>query len=116
MESEPGYALKAISKAVSITPGEMAELRSNFELYSEEIKDLLREMAEYNKVKEELGQLNSRSARLNYENYETYMAVHTNSIKISGSRAALKLGGLTLSEEIENEIEDLLSKYLMIRF
>lgn len=116
MDSEVSKVIGLLEKNLILNSSEIEELAGNFEEYREEIESLLKELGKYNEAAEELSRLNSRSARLNYENYETYMAVHTNSIKISGSRSALKIAGQKLSRDIQNEIQDILDKYLMIKF
>lgn len=116
MNSEDKNTVEVLRRNLILDRYELEELESNFESYREDISSLLEELHKYNEVNRELSQLSTRSARLNYENYETYMAVHSNSIKISGSRSALKIAGEKLSKDVVKEIDDLLDKYLMIKF
>lgn len=78
--------------------------------------ELLRHASINMALKGELSRLSSEEARLNYESYETYMSVHANSIAISGHRGAIRISGQNLSRDIESEIEELLSKYIPIKF
>ncbi len=116
MRSENDKILNQLVKYVDLTPDQIQEIRDNFQLYERSILDLLAQASKYTKLKEDFSRLLSDEARLNYENYETYMAVHTNSIAISGHRAAIRISGQRLSKDIEIELEDLLSKYLMMKF
>lgn len=116
MDSEKAKIIDLLRKNLVFKGQELDEISDNFDLYREELKKLCKEIDAHNRTTEELSKLSSKSARLNYENYETYMAVHTNAIKISGSRAALKIAGQRLTSELEKEIDDLLDKYLMMKF
>ncbi len=116
MASELDAAAEFLKKNLGLENDQLAEIVENFQDYREQIADLREEFRNYKKAGEELGNLNSQEARLNYEMYETFMAVHTNSIRISGSRSALKIAGQTFSKDIEKTIEELLAKYLMIEF
>lgn len=116
MDSETQHIFEILRKNLILDSYELAELEENLSEYRDEINSLISEFTKYSDANRELSRLSTRSARLNYENYETYMAVHTNSIKISGSRSALKIAGEKLSPEVVDEIENLLDKYLMIKF
>ncbi len=116
MDSEKRRIIDLLRKNLVFTGKDLEEISDNFEQYREELQDLCSQINSHNLITEELSQLSSRSARLNYENYETYMAVHTNAIKISGSRAALRISGQKLSPDLDEEIEELLGKYLMMKF
>ncbi len=116
MDSERIRVLELIKNNLNLNSHEFKEITENFDAYDAEIADLAREIEEYKKIALEMGKLSSLSARLNYETYETYMAVHTNTIKISGEKAVIKISGQELSKEVKSEIDDLMEKYLMIRF
>lgn len=116
MDSEASDALEILGKNLILSKSELEKLAANYGDYREEVEALLAEFRKHKQASAELSSLNSRSARLNYELYETYMAVHTNSIKISGSRSALRIAGQRLSQETEIEIEEILEKYLMMKF
>ncbi len=116
METDIGPALEKVGRHVKLTPHELQEIRDNFQFYGSTINDLLKYISRYEQLKQELSKLSSEIAKLNFENYETYMAVHTNSIAISGHRAAIKISGQRLSKELERELEDILAKYLMMKF
>lgn len=116
MASDIDKAIGFLSKNLRLEGDDIEEIRAKFPDYSKEITDLMEEFRNYKRAGQELGNLNSQAARLNYELYEKFMAVHTNSIRISGSRSALRISGQTFSKEIEKTIEELLAKYLMIDF
>lgn len=116
MASEVDRAIEFLRKNLRLESNDIEEIRSNFLDYSEEISGLMMEFRNYKKAGEELGNLNSQAARLNYELYEKFMAVHTNSIRISGSRSALKIAGKRFSKDVEKTIGELLARYLMIEF
>lgn len=116
METDIGPALEIVGRHVKLTPVELKEVRENFPFYERTISELVRYASRYEQLKEELSKLSSEIAKLNFENYETYMAVHTNSIAISGHRAAIRISGQRISKEVEKELEDLLAKYLMMKF
>ena len=116
MASEVERAIEFLRKNLRLESSDIEEIRDNFQDYAEEIYGLIAEFRNYKKAGEELGNLNSQAARLNYEMYEKFMAVHTNSIRISGSRSALKISGQKFSKDVEKTIEELLARYLMIEF
>ncbi len=116
MASEVDRAIGFLKKNLRLESSDIEEIRANFQDYSEEITNLMVEFRNYKKAGEELGNLNSQAARLNYELYEKFMAVHTNSIRISGSRSALRIAGQKFSKDVEKTIEELLARYLMIEF
>lgn len=100
---------------ISLTAKEWAELEKNSTEYSETVDQLLKEIEHSNRLRNQNSRLDTRSAALNYEIYETYMAIHTNAIKISGQRALFKLKDLELLGDLKKEVDDLLEKYLIIQ-
>lgn len=116
MQSDMDRIMGELVRYVYLTSDELKEIRGNFPIYENSVLKLIDQAYKYNKLKEEFSKLSSEEAKLNYENYETFMAVHTNSIAISGHRAAIRISGQRLSKEIENDLEELLSKYLMMKF
>lgn len=116
MASDIDKSIDFLRKNLRLDDNQLEEISANFEEYSKEISGLMEEFQKYKKAGEELGNLNSEAARLNYLLYETYMAVHTNSIRISGSRSAHRIAGNRFSKDVEETIQELLSRYLMIKF
>lgn len=116
MKTDINITLEELRSHITITEDELQEIRENFQSYEGAIRELLNHVSKYNTLKWELSKISTDIARLNYENYETYMAVHTNSIALSGYRAAIRISGQRLSREVESDLEDLLSKYLMMKF
>ncbi len=116
MKLEISEIVAELCRHLNLSPEEIKEIRDNFSLYEVAIDGLLKVASIHASLKWELSRLSSEEARINYESYETFMAVHSNSVAISGNRGAIRLSGQSLSSDIESEIEELLAKYLLIKF
>lgn len=116
MGTEAARRLDLLSKHLVLSSEELKEIMDNYSYYETAVEELLGRIARHTELKDELSSLSAKIARLNYENYETYMAIHTNSIAISGHRAAIKISGQRLSKDVEEDLTDLLAKYLMLKF
>lgn len=116
MKTDLRKNLETLSRNINLSVDELREIRDNYREYEEEVEKLVGQITRFSELKDELSGISTKIARLNYENYETYMAVHTNSIAISGHRAAIRISGQRLSKELEEDLEELLDKYLMMKF
>ncbi len=116
MEPEISKILGELCRHINLSSEEMTEIRENFSLYEVAIDGLLKVASKNASLIGELSKLSSEEARINYELYETFMAVHSNSVAISGNRGAMRLSGQNLSSDVESVIEGLLARYLMIKF
>ena len=116
MDPDINKILGELARHLNLSPEEIKEIRDNFPLYEVAIDGLLKVASINASLKGELSRLSSEEARINYESYETFMAVHSNSVAISGNRGAIRLRGQDLSSDIESEIDELLARYLLIKF
>lgn len=116
MTAEFPKSMDLLKQELTLSREELEELENNYAEYRELAENLVEEIMAFRRLKRESGDLDARSARLNYENYETFMAIHTNAIAISGIRAALKLKRKEVPDGLQDEVEDILSKYLLITF
>ena len=116
MDPDINKILGELARHLNLSPEEIKEIRDNFPLYEVAIDGLLKLASINASLKGELSRLSSEEARINYESYETFMAVHSNSVAISGNRGAIRLRGQNLSSHIESEIDELLARYLLIKF
>lgn len=100
--------------AENFSDEDVQEIISNFDHYGPVIDELKKVSEEYGEKTSAMTSLNSQYARLNYEIYEKFMAVHVNAIKISSKKSEVSLLGLTTPRHLAEKVETILEKYLLI--
>lgn len=106
--------ISLLLRSVSLTEEEKLELESNYPDYSEMIQQLLLEIKANNRIQGELNRLRGESASLNYETYETYMALHTSAVRLGGTLSSVKMAGLAVDHNMKEDIERILKRYIIL--
>lgn len=67
-----------------------------------------------NRLQGEINKLSGESASLNFETYETYMALHASAVRLGATLSSVKLNGVRVDPDMEIEIDKLLDRYIML--
>jgi hypothetical protein len=79
---------------------------------TEAIDNLRYEVSRYDKTRTKISNLATREASINYDLYKKLQILKTESIRLNAIKTGLKMRGVDILPEIEEEIEELLRKYL----
>lgn len=115
MSQKQDELISTLEKTTNLTVLELQEIRNNREDYmgNPHVREIIELSGRFTEIQEDLGELDTLRARKNFESYEKYMAVHTNAIALTGIRAKLALLERKLPENLSEEAEYFVKKYLL---
>jgi hypothetical protein len=103
-----------LRKHIVLDEPDISELEDLDIRLADAIDNLWYEVSIYNKTREKFSNLAAREASINYDLYKKLQILKIESIRLNALKTGLKMKGKDIPPEIEEEIEDLLRKYLWL--
>ena len=104
-----------ISGIVHLNHEEIKEIRSDYGLYEDLVRRVVKQHENFKSLSMENGQLDTRLAALNYRIYEMITVLQKNVIILGGLKSEIMLKDATIPDGIKTEIVELADKYLLGR-